>query len=400
MSLLVRRGMVYLGIFTLGGSVGWLGSQYLENHQLLSRPLPSAVPVVLPPLPEPSALPESREPLPTNFIARAVEKVGPAVVRIDATRRVKAQISPPFRNPLLDRFFGEELPSAPERLERGTGSGVILSAQGQLVTNAHVVEGADVVEITLRDGRTFEGVVLGRDSVTDIAAIKIEAQELPVAEIGGTEELVAGQWAIAIGNPLGLDNTVTAGIISATGRSSAQVGIPDKRVRFIQTDAAINPGNSGGPLLNEQGQVIGINTAIRADAQGLGFAIPIETALRVADQLFTSGTAEHPFLGIQMVDLTPATKALLQQQQFPIADPLNEGVIITGIVRNSPAENSQLQQGDIIISVDGILVKNATEVQALVEQSTVGELLVLGVNRGGEKIEISIRPGSLPQSKP
>jgi S1-C subfamily serine protease len=269
-----------------------------------------------------------------------------------------------------------------------------------LVTNAHVVEGADVVEITLRDGRTFEGVVLGRDSVTDIAVIKIEAQELPVAEIGGTEDLVAGEWAIAIGNPLGLDNTVTAGIISATGRSSAQVGIPDKRVRFIQTDAAINPGNSGGPLLNEQGQVIGINTAIRADAQGLGFAIPIETALRVADQLFTSGTAEHPFLGIQMVDLTPATKALLQEQQFPIADTLNEGVIITGIVNNSPAENSQLQQGDIIISVDGILVKNATEVQGLVEQSTVGELLVLGVSRGGKKIEISIRPGSLPQSRP
>lgn len=400
MSLLVRRGIVYLGVFTLGGSVGWLGSQYLENHQLLNSTRPSVLPVVLPPLPEPSVMPESREPLHTNFIARAVEKVGPAVVRIDATRRVKSQISPPFRNPLLDRFFGEDLPSAPERLERGTGSGVILSAQGQLVTNAHVVEGADVVEITLRDGRRFEGVVLGRDSVTDIAAIKIEAQGLPVVEIGGTEALVAGQWAIAIGNPLGLDNTVTAGIISATGRSSAQVGIPDKRVRFIQTDAAINPGNSGGPLLNEQGQVIGINTAIRADAQGLGFAIPIETALRVADQLFTSGIAEHPFLGIQMVDLTPATKALLQQQQFPIADTLNEGVIITGIVQNSPAENSQLQPGDIILSVDGILVKNATEVQALVEQSTVGELMVLGVNRGGKKIDISIRPGSLPHSQP
>lgn len=400
MSLLLKRAIAYLGVFAIGGNVGWLGSRYLEDRAVLSRPRPSAVPVVLPPLPEPSIIDESTEPIQGNFIARAVEKVGPAVVRVDATRRVKAQTSAPFRNPLLDRFFGEDLPAEPERLERGTGSGLILSAQGQLITNAHVVEGADVVDITLRDGRTFEGVVLGRDRVTDIAVVKIEAQGLPVVQMGGAEALVPGQWAIAIGNPLGLDNTVTAGIISATGRSSAQVGIPDKRVRFIQTDAAINPGNSGGPLLNEQGQVIGINTAIRADAQGLGFAIPIETALRVAEQLFTTGMAEHPFLGIQMVDLTPATKSLLQQQQFPIADNLNEGVIITGIVRNSPAENSQLQPGDIILSVDGIPVQKATEVQELVEQSRVGQLLVLTVSRGGQKIEISIRPGTLPQSQP
>lgn len=400
MNLLIKRAIIYLSVFVMGGSAGWLGSRYLEDKDVLSRPRPSAVPVVLPPLPEPSVMAESTEPIQGNFIARAVEKVGPAVVRIDATRRVKSPSSAPFRNPLLDRFFGEDLPAEPERLERGTGSGLILSAQGQLITNAHVVEGADVVDITLRDGRTFEGVVLGRDRVTDIAVVKIEAQGLPVVQMGGAEALVPGQWAIAIGNPLGLDNTVTAGIISATGRSSAQVGIPDKRVRFIQTDAAINPGNSGGPLLNEQGQVIGINTAIRADAQGLGFAIPIETALRVADQLFTSGTAEHPFLGIQMVDLTPATKSLLQQQQFPIADSLNEGVIITGIVRNSPAEKSQLQPGDIILSVDGIPVQKATEVQELVEQSRVGQLLVLTVSRGGQKIEISIRPGTLPQSQP
>lgn len=400
MSLLVKRAIAYLGVFVMGSSAGWLGSRYLERDRVLSYSDSSAVPVVLPPLPQPSAIAKSTEPIPTNFIARAVEKVGPAVVRIDATRRVKSQISPPFRNPLLDRFFGDDLPAEPERLERGTGSGLILSTQGQLITNAHVVEGADVVDITLRDGRTFEGVVLGRDRVTDIAVVKIEAQGLPVVEIGGSEPLVPGQWAIAIGNPLGLDNTVTAGIISATGRSSAQVGIPDKRVRFIQTDAAINPGNSGGPLLNEQGQVIGINTAIRADAQGLGFAIPIETALRVADQLFTTGTAEHPFLGIQMVDLTPAAKSLLQQQQFPIAESLNEGVIITGIVKNSPAENSQLQPGDIILRVDGIPVQKATEVQELVEQSTVGELLFLEVNRAGQKVEISIRPGTLPQSQP
>ena len=392
----MKRAIGYLSIFIIGGGTGWLSSQYLHRDIFLDRQPNSVAPAILPPLAKASASPNLENPSTSNFIAKAVEKVGPAVVRIDATRRVKNLGSAPFRNPLFDRFFGEEIPPSPERLERGTGSGLILSEQGELITNAHVVEGADVVDITLKDGRRFEGRVLGRDRVTDVAAIKIEVDGLPVVDMGSSEQLVPGQWAIAIGNPLGLDNTVTAGIISATGRSSTQVGIPDKRVRFIQTDAAINPGNSGGPLLNEHGEVIGINTAIRADAQGLGFAIPIETAIRVADQLFTTGVAEHPFLGIQMVELTPMTKSLLQQQDFPIPDVLERGVIITGIVPDSPAEDSQLQPGDIILKVDNIAVESATEVQELVEASRVGEELTLQLNRGGQELSIAIRPGSLP----
>jgi len=233
-----------------------------------------------------------------NFIAAAVEKVGPAVVRINASRHVS-------QNPSLEDFFGS-MPSSP-REDSGTGSGFIIQEDGLIITNAHVIENSDVVTVSLRDGRFFEGEVLGIDTMTDVAVIKINASDLPVVKLGRSQDLITGEWAIAIGNPLGLDNTVTAGIISATGRSSNEVGVPDKRVRFIQTDAAINPGNSGGPLLNIEGEVIGINTAIKANAQGLGFAIPIETASRISQQLATKGKAEHPYLGIHMVTLNPYT---------------------------------------------------------------------------------------------
>ncbi len=209
-----------------------------------------------------------------------------------------------------------------------------------------MVSGTDKVEVTLKDGRVFEGQVIGSDSVTDVAAVKIDAKKLPSVQLGRSDNLIPGQWAIAIGNPLGLDNTVTAGIISATGRSSSQVGVPDKRVSFIQTDAAINPGNSGGPLLNDRGEVIGINTAIRADAQGLGFAIPIETAKRVADQLFAKGKVEHPYLGVQMVDLTPALrKEINQDSDANLKVNQDEGVLIVRVFDSSPAAKAGIQQG-------------------------------------------------------
>src|SRR4028119_20504 len=220
-----------------------------------------------------------------------------------------------FNDPFFRRFFGSRVPTEPDtRVERGTGSGFIISSNGQILTNAHVVAGADTVSVTLKDGRAFKGKVLGVDTVTDVAVVKIDAGNLPAVSLGNSDQLKPGEWAIAIGNPLGLDNTVTTGIISATGRTSSQVGVPDKRVQFIQTDAAINPGNSGGPLLNASGQVIGMNTAIIQRAQGLGFAIPINTAQRIANQLVTQGKVEHPYLGIQMVTLTPELKKNLNSR--------------------------------------------------------------------------------------
>jgi len=328
-----------------------------------------------------------------NFIAEAAEKVGPSVVRIDATTKVASQVPEAFKNPLFRRFFGDNLSVPEEKIKRGTGSGFILTPDGRIITNAHVVSGTDTVKVTLKDGREFEGKVQGVDLLTDVAVVKINAKDLPQVALGRSDNIVPGQWAIAIGNPLGLDNTVTVGIISATGRSSSQVGIPDKRVRFIQTDAAINPGNSGGPLLNDQGEVIGINTAIRADAQGLGFAIPIETAKRVSDQLFAKGKAEHPYLGIQMVSLNPTTKAEINKQlNSKIA--LDQGVAVTRVVENSPAQTADLRAGDVIQKVDGVAVNSPGDVQEIVENTAVGKELEVEINRLGQVQKVKVRPGA------
>lgn len=330
-----------------------------------------------------------------NFIAQAVQKVGPAVVRIDADRELAINLPKNLPHPLFKKFFEHEIPE--HKVQKGTGSGFILNNDGLIVTNAHVIEGAKTVNVILKDGQNYQGEVLGEDSVTDVAVIKIEAENLPTVTLGQAENLIPGEWAIAIGNPLGLDNTVTVGIISALGRSSSEVGVPDKRVRFIQTDAAINPGNSGGPLLNAQGEVIGINTAIRADAQGLGFAIPIETATRVAQQLYTKGQAEHPYLGIQMITLTPERlEDILKQDNLDFTVSDTEGVLIVKVVQGSPAEAGGFQAGDIIKKVGNQPVETGLEVQEQVELSKIGEILEVEVIRNQKPVTIKVRPGTLP----
>lgn len=232
--------------------------------------------------------------------------------------------------------------------------------------------------------------------MTDVAVVKIKANNLPTVKLGNSQNLIPGQWAIAIGNPLGLDNTVTIGIISATDRTSTQVGVPDKRVSFIQTDAAINPGNSGGPLLNAQGEVIGVNTAIRADAQGLGFAIPIETAARIANELFTKGRVEHPFLGIEMVDLSPSRKQQINQEnQLNIQQ--EAGVVIKEVTEDSPAKQGGLLAGDVIQKVNGQPVKTSAQVQKLVESSKVGDILAIEVNRSGKIQTFKVQSGTYPK---
>ncbi|MGI0486309.1 HhoA/HhoB/HtrA family serine endopeptidase [Pantanalinema rosaneae CENA516] len=398
MSLSFKQLATYVSLLIIGGGAGLLGSQYLISQGRSSSNLSN------PPLSQPlmgtndraiALAPGSNNN--ANFIALAVEQVGPAVVRIDAARRVSSDLPDAMRNPFFRRFFGDDMPMPRERVERGTGSGFILANDGRILTNAHVVAGTDLVEVTLKDGRSFEGKVVGADPVTDVAVVKIEATGLPTAKLGRSETLIPGQWAIAIGNPLGLDNTVTAGIISATGRSSFQVGVPDKRVSFIQTDAAINPGNSGGPLLNDQGEVIGVNTAIRADAQGLGFAIPIETAQRVAEQLFEKGKVEHPFLGIQMVDLTAAIrKELSQDSNFRLKINQDDGVLVVRVIENSPAAQAGFQEGDIIQKIDGNEVKTAADVQQKVEGTAIGEVLQVEIIRNGQPQTLQVKPGAFP----
>ncbi|MEM7065791.1 MAG: HhoA/HhoB/HtrA family serine endopeptidase [Cyanobacteria bacterium P01_B01_bin.77] len=399
---------LYVGLLIVGSGTGWVSHSYFFNPVAKDQDsdLPIATSIlrtVAEPVEAPTSQPRSHPPVleNPNFIAAAAEQVGPAVVRIDASRSVRG-VSDTFEHPFFKRFFTDELPiepELPERLEQGTGSGFILTEDGQVMTNAHVVEGAKTVTVTLNDGRTFQGDVVGTDPVTDVAMVKIDGSDLPTAPVGSTENLAAGQWAIAIGNPLGLDNTVTAGIISAIGRTSSQVGISDKRVQFIQTDAAINPGNSGGPLLNDQGEVIGMNTAIRAGAQGLGFAIPIETATRIGNQLFKNGEVQHPYLGIQMVNLNPEMRERINSdEEFGLTIKADSGVMVIRVMESTPAEVAGIQRGDVIRKVNGIEVATATDVQAQVEGSNIGQALKVEIDRKGDIKTLEIKPTKMPDN--
>ena len=333
-------------------------------------------------------------PVSSSFVANIVQEVGPAVVRINASRTVTAQVPEAFQNPAFRQFFGD-VPQGQQRVEQGVGSGFIVSGEGRILTNAHVVDGADTVQVTLKDGRSFEGRVVGTDPVTDVAVIDIDADNLPTAALSDSDRLQPGEWAIAIGNPLGLDNTVTVGIVSATGRSSGQVGVSDKRVDFIQTDAAINPGNSGGPLLNERGEVIGMNTAIIQDAQGIGFAIPINSVERIAEQLVATGRVEHPYLGIRMVTLNDQTKASLSQQSN-LSLPDGDGVLVVEVVPGSPADRAGLEPGDVLMSVNDAPVATAQAVQDQVEATAIGDDVPVTLSRDGRRQTVTVQPAPLP----
>jgi S1-C subfamily serine protease len=284
-----------------------------------------------------------------SFVADAVAKTGAAVVRIDTQRTISTRVDPFFEDPFFREFFGDrfgnQIPK--ERQVRGQGSGFITQKNGIVLTNAHVVSGADEVTVTLKDGREFKGVVKGTD-----------------------------------GNPVGLNNTVTLGIISTLTRSSAQVGIPDKRIDFLQTDAAINPGNSGGPLLNAQGDVIGINTAIRPDANGIGFAIPIDKAKSITESLAAGKQVAHPYVGVQMRTLTPElAKQSNQNPNSPFLIPEVEGVLVVQVLPNTPAEKAGLRLGDVIVAIDDQAITSAEQLQSFVENSGLNKNLQFTVKR-------------------
>ncbi|MDB9380869.1 trypsin-like peptidase domain-containing protein [Nodularia spumigena CS-584] len=334
----------------------------------------------------------------TSFVTAAVNRVGTAVVRIDTERTVTRRMDPFMEDPFFRRFFGEGFPQQmPSEQLRGLGSGFIIDKGGLVLTNAHVVDKADRVTVRLKDGRTYEGKVQGIDEVTDLAVVKINPdKDLPVAPLGSSDTVQVGDWAIAVGNPLGFDNTVTLGIVSTLKRSSAQVGIADKRLDFIQTDAAINPGNSGGPLLNERGEVIGINTAIRPDAMGIGFAIPIDKAKAIALKLQRDGKVIHPYLGVQMITLTPElAKQNNTDPNSPIQIPEINGVLVMRVVPNSPAASAGVRRGDVIVQIDREPVTSADKLQNLVENSRLGQLLQVKVQRGNQIQLLSIRTAEL-----
>jgi serine protease Do len=341
--------------------------------------------------------PEDAIAVPQNYVSAVVSQVGNSVVRIDASRKVATNVPEAFNDPFFKEFFGSPMPNIPsEQIQRGMGSGFVVSSDGLILTNAHVIEGSEQVKVTLKNGKNYPGKVMGRDPLTDVAVIKIDAMNLPAVTFADSDHLQPGEWAIAIGNPLGLDNTVTTGIVSATGRSSAQVGVADKRVSFIQTDAAINPGNSGGPLLNAQGQVIGINTAIIQNAQGLGFAIPVNAARDVAEELIATGKVDHSFLGIQMAQITPELKQELKSQRY-IDVSAREGILVVEVIPESPADRAGLKSGDIIQKIAGQKITTAAQVQQTVEKTDVGDKLQLSLTRNDHQIELGVKVGILPQ---
>ena len=325
-------------------------------------------------------------PLPgtNNTIVDAVEKVGPSVVRIDTTKRV---INP------LGGLFGRG-PTIQQ--QQGQGSGFITRSDGVVLTNAHVVDGASDVTVTLPDGRSYSGKVLGADPLTDVAVVKVVASKLPVAPLGDSARVRPGEWAIAIGNPLGLDNTVTAGIISAIQRTNA-VG-EGQRVPYIQTDAAVNPGNSGGPLINNRGQVIGINTAIRqAPGAGLSFAVPINVARQIAAQILDRGYASHPYIGVRLQAITPQLAREINASTDECDLPEVNGVVVVDVMANSPAAQGGLKPCDLIEKVGAKPVTNPSEVQLAVDQAQVGEPLDVAVRRGSRTSTLTLKPAELPR---
>ncbi|MBD2361051.1 MULTISPECIES: HhoA/HhoB/HtrA family serine endopeptidase [unclassified Anabaena] len=337
-----------------------------------------------------------------NFVVKVVQSVGDAVVRIDSARTVTTRVPNDFNDLMPFPFRGEPIPSQPrQRVQRGSGSGFIIKNSGNgkiyILTNAHVVDGADEVTVTVKNREPFEGKVWGQDPVTDVAVIEINAQNLPILSLGNSDNLQPGQPVIAIGNPLGLNNTVTSGIISATGRSSSDIGASDKRVDFLQTDAAINPGNSGGPLLDANGQVIGMNTAIIQGAQGLGFAIPVNTVKRISQELIEKRRVDHPYVGVQMVTLTPKFRERFNER---FGDRINitadQGVLLVRIVPRSPAAIAGLRSGDIIQKINNQPVTTVEQVQKLVENSQIGTPLQVEIVRDGQTQQLAVNPAPLP----
>ncbi len=312
--------------------------------------------------------------------ADAVARAAPAVVNIYTAKVVTEKTHPFFSDPLFRQFFGDQLGRERQRLQTSLGSGVIISAHGYVLTNDHVVSGADQIQVLLSDGRTRDATLVGADPETDIAVLKIAPGDLPSIVVGDSENLRVGDVVLAIGNPFGVGQTVTQGIVSATGRNRLGISTYEN---FIQTDAAINPGNSGGALINARGELIGINTAIfsrSGGSQGIGFAIPESLAKGVMQQIIETGSVVRGWLGIEAQSLTPE---LAESLGIPTTD----GVLIAGVVRNGPADGAGLQPGDILTGVGGEAVRSPRDALDLIGKTAPGSELALAGIRNGRRFQ-------------
>lgn len=366
---------------------------------------PARMPSVLPSGPEclaADAKLEETAQLFERLFNEVAEKVKPSVVHVKAVKIMKGEEFEKFHPPFGGRElpFGDEFDRGPrprmprefpkEFRQEGAGSGVIVDPKGFILTNNHVVEEADELYVTLStEKKEYKAKVIGRDQPTDVAVIKIEAENLPAATLGDSDNIKTGNWAIAIGNPFGLNQTVTAGIISATGRSQMRIAEYED---FIQTDAAINPGNSGGPLLNLRGEVIGINTAIftrTGGYQGIGFAIPINMAKSVMKSLMETGKVTRGWLGVAIQDITPDLA-----KSFNLVTA--QGVLIGDVTPNSPAERAGMQRGDVVVELEGREIRDVNHLRNIVAQTPVGKVAKMKVLRDGKPLELSVTIGEQP----
>ena len=327
-----------------------------------------------------------------SFVSKALNISGDAVVTIETQRQILSSsegVFPPgiLNDRYFERFFGLRGLQVPRsRIEKGQGSGVIFSKEGLVLTNAHVIEKTDQLIVGLSDGRRVLGNVVGEDSLTDLAVIKLKAKgPWPTAQLGNSDDLKVGDWAIAVGNPFGLENTVTLGIISNLNRDVAQLGISDKRIDLIQTDAAINPGNSGGPLLNSVGEVIGINTLVRSGpGAGLGFAIPINRARKIAKDLISSGRAKHPMIGVTLSTNIKQKSSFLSQTE--------DGAIIKYLMPNGPAEKGGLKVNDLIISINNEKISTPADVVKKINKNNLQSTLRIKILRENIESIKNIKP--------
>jgi Do/DeqQ family serine protease len=372
-------------LLVAGGSGGYLLRDRLGRSG--AAPAPSS--------PQAASSLALAEALQLGFVDVA-QHVRPAVVHLGTIQKAKSRRGPnvpqgnddPFFRDFFNQFFGSEGPDSRSEFRRpGLGSGVIIDKRGLVLTNFHVVKGADEILIRLSDKREYRGQILGTDPKTDLAVVKFQPDhEITVASLGNSDALRVGEWAIAIGNPFGLDQTVTVGVISATGRSDVGIATYEN---FIQTDASINPGNSGGPLVNLKGQVIGVNTAIVAAGQGIGFAIPINMVKRVVDQLVDKGKVVRGWLGVALQPLSPDLA-----QSLGLAG--TNGAVVGSTITGSPAAQAGLQQGDVIVAYDNTPVDDYRHVQRLVAETRVGKSVTLQIVRKKQKMDLAVTIAEVP----
>ncbi|VFU14229.1 putative periplasmic serine endoprotease DegP-like [anaerobic digester metagenome] len=333
---------------------------------------------------------QGSQPLERNWIEEVAEQVLPSVVNISSVKKVTVNRSPLFSDPFFRDFFGDGIPR--ERVQQALGSGVIVSGDGYIVTSNHVVSGADEVEVRLSDERVFTAKIIGNDPKSDVAVIKIDAKDLPVIKIGKSSNLRIGSYVLALGNPYGLAGTVTHGIISALGRSG--LGITEYE-NFIQTDAPINPGNSGGALVNMDGELIGINTAILSQTGGnigIGFAIPVDLVMDIVESLRKYGRVVRGWLGVTVQEITPEIAEAMELKT-------PRGVLIADVIKGSPAAEAGIRQGDVVVSINGKEVNDPSALQFLVSEIAPGTKVPVTVIRNGSRKSVTVTIGDLSEAE-